>query len=98
MTREIAAALDLHGAQRALLALHRLLPERSLLELLAAGAQVGDPVRLAMLHLAECPACTVAALVSKGTGHLCARGRRQLAACATPRVRPARTRALQESA
>jgi hypothetical protein len=81
MTRELAASLSLDGAQTALLALHRLLPERSLPELIAASAQVGDPVRLAMFHVLECPACTTAALVGDGVSHLCARGRRLLAAC-----------------
>jgi hypothetical protein len=85
MTRELAASLSLDGAQTALLALHRLLPERSLPELIAASAQVGDPVRLAMFHVLECPSCTVAAFAE---GHLCPRGHRLVAACHGWRPRP----------
>jgi len=71
MSREIAA-----GALRSvdqLLLLSRHVPERSLPELLSSSARVGDPVRLALLHVRVCDDCAGASL--------CERGARLIEAC-----------------
>lgn len=85
MTREIATAPVLAADQFVLLALHRVRPEVGLAELLERSQRVGDPVRLAMFHLAACSLCTAEALV--GEGRLCARGARVVASCAAWRAR-----------
>jgi len=79
MTRELEASAVLTAAELSLIGLHRLLPQRSLPELLTASAQVGDPIRIAMLHLATCETCHAQALV--GEGRCCDRGARLLAVC-----------------
>jgi hypothetical protein len=76
MSREQAAACPLAADQLPLLAVARLTPERSLPELLEASTHVGNPARLAMLHWANCPRCTTAALAGEGT--CCTRGARLL--------------------
>lgn len=70
-----------------LLALARLLPEQSVLELRAAVAQPSHPVRRAFLHVADCGQCRREALV--GDAHLCRRAGRLLEAARGWRVRRA---------
>ena len=66
MSRETAARCPLSRDQLALLTLHRLLPERSLPELLTVSLLVNNPVRLALFHVQGCTRC--------GAGEPCERG------------------------
>jgi hypothetical protein len=79
MSRERAATCPLAGDQFALLVVHRIVAERSMVDLLTSSARVGDPVRAGMFHLARCSRCTAAALTADGA--LCRRGRRLLEPC-----------------
>jgi hypothetical protein len=85
--RESPATCPLGADQLALLAMHRLLPERSLPDLLVASARVNDPARAALFHFAQCVTCTAAAF--EGTGALCARGTRLVTTCRGWRAREA---------
>lgn len=67
MSREAAARCPLDRDQLALLAMHRLLPERSLPELLTASARVNDPVRLALFHFQQCARCHAGELCERGS-------------------------------
>jgi hypothetical protein len=73
MSREQVASCPLAAGELPLLALARLIPETSLLELRAFAGRVGEPVRRAFLHVAQCGTCAPAAL--RG-GEPCARGAR----------------------
>lgn len=86
MSREAAATCPLGGEQLALLAMHRLLPERSLVDLVSASPRVNDPARAALAHFAQCATCTAAAF--EGTGVLCAHGARVIAPARGWRHRP----------
>lgn len=78
MSREILGGEPALGpGMFPVLALARLLPERSVLELRDAIGAVGSPTRQVFLHLAApCEPCTRAALLSEGDG--CRRGARLL--------------------
>jgi hypothetical protein len=78
MSREISAEPVLAAEQTALLALHRLTPERSLLDLLDASSRINDPVRLSLFHIRECATCATQAL--SGGVQPCARGARLIGA------------------
>jgi hypothetical protein len=78
MSREISAEPVLAAEQTALLALHRLTPERSLLDLLDASSRINDPVRLSLFHIGVCARCATLAL--SGGFMPCARGARIMGA------------------
>jgi hypothetical protein len=78
VTRELEASAVLAADQFGLLALHRHVPERGLTELIERSQRVGDPVRLSLFHLQQCPRCGPAALVDDGLA--CDRGRALIAA------------------
>jgi hypothetical protein len=73
VSREVIASAVLAADQFGLLALHRYVPERGLTELIERSQRVGDPVRLSLFHVQQCPRCGPAALVSDGLA--CDRGR-----------------------
>jgi hypothetical protein len=79
MTREIQASMGWTAELLPALALHRLVPERSLPEVVQAAAQVGAGARLMLFHLQGCEGCVRAALVE--AGRVCDRGRRLLEGC-----------------
>lgn len=79
MSREIVASVILSADQLPLLALHRLLPERSLPELLTASGRVNDPAQLALFHVQGCARC--------GAGEPCERGAGLIDGCHAWRLR-----------
>jgi hypothetical protein len=86
VSREVLDPTPALGPQAvALLALARLLPEQSVLELGAAAAQASHPVRRAFLHVADCAQCQREALV--GGASLCRRAGRVLEPARGWRVR-----------
>jgi hypothetical protein len=87
VSREIVASAVLAPDQFGLLALHRHVPERGLVELIERSQRVGEPVRLSLFHFAACEDCTRESLV--GEGQLCERGARLVADCAGWRERVA---------
>ena len=86
MSRESAAACPLTADEQPLLAIARLVPERSVLDLREASTHVNNPARLAMLHWASCPRCRSAALRGEPDG-LCKRGRHLLSRAHSWRAR-----------
>jgi hypothetical protein len=76
MSREQAAACPLTAGELPLLALARLIPETSLLELRAGAGRVCEPVRRAFLHVAQCATCVTAPLRGEAP---CAKGARYVA-------------------
>ena len=80
VSREILGGAPVLGPGAfSLLALARLVPERSLPELIDTATRVGHPTRRAFLHFADCTPCSTQALV--GEAHLCARGARLVTSC-----------------